>query len=363
MGTNDVTVVADGEGLVIARLCRMWLGNAVSSRRHELVFSDVSAPYSIVRRASRTGLLFWADHLMFGVHGRAPAVPQCVLLHHFNEPEEAHYRAILPHADAVAVTAVSWQRRVAALTGIEAAMVPHVIDTREVRPLDRSEVRRAHGIDEDAFVIGFSARALSNAYGRKGIDLFLRVVHAAAATWTNVTALVIGSGWESLQTSLEATRATIVRHVPLASEDAAPLYSAMDAFVCTSLVEGGPFTVLEAMASGVPVVSTPVGHVPDIVVDGETGFVVSDRDERAFLERLRVVRDRGDEIGRAAREWVVSNRDERVVHLDLDAMYQRAERRFAERSRLELGARAPWRGRLLARYAGRQLIRRLRGQL
>jgi len=60
--------------------------------------------------------------------------------------------------------------------------------------------------------------------------------------------------------------------------DMPSVYPAMDILVMPSLEEGLPMTLLEAMASGVPVIATPVGHIPRIVRDGETGFLTRPRD-------------------------------------------------------------------------------------
>ena len=51
-------------------------------------------------------------------------------------------------------------------------------------------------------------------------------------------------------------------------------YRACDVFVLSSLAEGGPYVVLEAMASGRAVVATRVGRVPEMIVNGETGLIV-----------------------------------------------------------------------------------------
>ncbi len=63
-------------------------------------------------------------------------------------------------------------------------------------------------------------------------------------------------------------------------------YHTADVFVYTSLYENFGQTLLEAAAAGLPIISTPVGIAPEIVVDGETGFLVSD-DPKMISERIR----------------------------------------------------------------------------
>lgn len=67
-------------------------------------------------------------------------------------------------------------------------------------------------------------------------------------------------------------------------------YAQCDLFLCTSMDEGGPMPILEAMACGRPVVSTTCGFVPDVVRDGETGWLVpqwwSEQDAAQLVDQL-----------------------------------------------------------------------------
>ena len=98
--------------------------------------------------------------------------------------------------------------------------------------------------------------------------------------------------------------------------DIPELLAAMRVFVMPSLYEGGPYTVLEAMAMAKPVVATPVGLVPDVVHDGVTGRLVPIADSaalaRAVLELLA-----SDETARRLAE---RGRAAVVEHFSLDAM-------------------------------------------
>lgn len=71
-------------------------------------------------------------------------------------------------------------------------------------------------------------------------------------------------------------------------------FDAADVFVFPSLSEGSPRVVLEALARGLPVISTPVGSVPEMLKDGESALFVPCRDARALAEAvIRLIRDDG----------------------------------------------------------------------
>lgn len=90
--------------------------------------------------------------------------------------------------------------------------------------------------------------------------------------------------------------------------DAQRLLAAFDVAVLSSqTIENLPYSVLEAMAAGLPVVATAVGALPELVDDGRTGWLVPPRSPRVLTERLRrVVEDRParEAMGTAARERV-----------------------------------------------------------
>jgi glycosyltransferase involved in cell wall biosynthesis len=81
----------------------------------------------------------------------------------------------------------------------------------------------------------------------------------------------------------------------------------MDIFVLPSLWEGMPNAILEAMAAGLPVVATNVGGTPEVVVDGETGFLVPPRDPEALANAIQRLIDDPElrkKFGQAGRERV-----------------------------------------------------------
>jgi glycosyltransferase involved in cell wall biosynthesis len=108
-------------------------------------------------------------------------------------------------------------------------------------------------------------------------------------------------------------------------EDVAPFYAAFDALVLPSSNEGTPVSAIEALAAGRPVVATRVGGVPDVVEEGDDGFLVEPgatddlADRLAQLARDPELRER---MGRAGRERVLPRYAvERLVD-DVDRLYR-----------------------------------------
>ncbi|MBL6668107.1 MAG: glycosyltransferase [Crocinitomicaceae bacterium] len=77
--------------------------------------------------------------------------------------------------------------------------------------------------------------------------------------------------------------------------DIASFNAGMDIMCLTSKNEGTPVSLIEAQASNLPVISTDVGGVSDIVSENETGFIISRKDKRNFIEKLKILVEQ-DEI-------------------------------------------------------------------
>jgi glycosyltransferase involved in cell wall biosynthesis len=80
-------------------------------------------------------------------------------------------------------------------------------------------------------------------------------------------------------------RVTLIGHVP----DVRPYYQASDALAISSISEGSPNVLLEAMAAGIPIVATAVGGIPEIASHGQTALLVPPRDPVAMAQALEVV--------------------------------------------------------------------------
>jgi glycosyltransferase involved in cell wall biosynthesis len=164
------------------------------------------------------------------------------------------------------------------------------VDTSKFSPsiARRREARLSLGIPQDAPVVGMVA----NLNPQKGVEYFIRAAGLIASQFPDTRFLIIGPEYKTHQ-----GYAAFLRREIAASEvpenqliltgsrpDPENLYPAMDVKLITSVrrSEGAPTTAIEASSCGVPVVATDVGAVREVVVDGQTGFIVPPEDSLAL---------------------------------------------------------------------------------
>ncbi|QYZ79862.1 glycosyltransferase family 1 protein [Methanofollis formosanus] len=124
----------------------------------------------------------------------------------------------------------------------------------------------------------------------KGVQNFARALPAILSNRQNLSVLIGGEGKlkEAIESSLQENGLT--NRVDLAGwishEDLPEYLNQLRLLVLPSYSEGLPNIMLEAMACGIPVLATPVGAIPDVVVDGETGFIMEDNSPECIEENV-----------------------------------------------------------------------------
>jgi glycosyltransferase involved in cell wall biosynthesis len=151
-------------------------------------------------------------------------------------------------------------------------------------PLDRAAARRVLGVGDDAFLVGWVGRLSPE----KGPDVLLdALLHL---TDLPVSVSVVGNGAERPSLTARGRQLGLGRRVRWHGvvRDAGRLFAAFDAFVLSSRTEGTPIVLFEAMGTGVPIVATRVGGVPDVVSPAEAALVPPD-DPGALAAGIRAV--------------------------------------------------------------------------
>jgi glycosyltransferase involved in cell wall biosynthesis len=194
--------------------------------------------------------------------------------------------------------------------GVDAGRIDVVYNgvdpARYYLPCTKEQARAAIGVPADSLLVGVIAHLTA----KKGHGVFLEAFPEAARRHPAALALLLGEGEEQERLKAQAERLGITGRVLFAGfhQDVLPFYAAMDVVVLPSIEgEGLPRALLEGGLLGQPCIGTRLSGVPEIVRDGETGFVVPTGDARALAERLdtllgdAALRER---MGAAAREYV-----------------------------------------------------------
>jgi glycosyltransferase involved in cell wall biosynthesis len=170
---------------------------------------------------------------------------------------------------------------------------------------DRPAVRRRLELPAEAPV----AVALSRLAWKKGVRHLVDAVPRLLEAVPDVHVLVAGDGDLRAELVEQARGLGVAERVRFLGtrRDPLDLLSAADVFVMPSVVEGMSNALLEAMALGLPVVATEVGGTPEVVTDGETGFLVPPADPdrlAAALAKLLLAPELGRELGSAGRRRI-----------------------------------------------------------
>jgi glycosyltransferase involved in cell wall biosynthesis len=142
----------------------------------------------------------------------------------------------------------------------------------------------------DSLVLGYVGRLTPV----KGLEVFFSAIKQIQDKYPKLTVLLVGDG--ALRKNLETTASKLKVRTIFAGwkQDTLPYYSLMDIFVLPSFSEGLANVLLEAMAMGKAVVATRVGGNPDIVLNGENGFLVPAGDSKSMASALRqLIEDNG----------------------------------------------------------------------
>jgi glycosyltransferase involved in cell wall biosynthesis len=204
-------------------------------------------------------------------------------------------------------------------------VVPLGLDLEPLARLarDRSS-QRATG-DADAVVCAFIGRLAPV----KHVDLLIRACARAFADEPRGRLLVVGDGECRADLEALAARLGLAGKITFAGwqTDLQALYAGVDLVALSSLNEGTPVALIEAMAAGCAVVATAVGGVPDVVDDGRTGRLVAPGDESALAAAIAELI--GDvelraRLGAAARAEALARFGYARLVADVDRVYREA---------------------------------------
>jgi glycosyltransferase involved in cell wall biosynthesis len=259
------------------------------------------------------------------LHGRpgTPGYPEFDRAYEMLQASAARFAAVqVTHAE---------MRELVVEAGVDPASVHEIrigIDLEHFPLADagrRTAARDALGIPQSAFVSGsFQKDGVGWEDGLepklvKGPDVLVAALGRVASTVDDLHVLLTGPARGYVRRELDRLG---IPHIHMLAKDRAELaraHQALDVYVVASRQEGGPKGALEAMASGVPLVTTRVGQAQEIATDGESALVVDVDDSEAIAHA--VVRIRGDRVLAASLVAAGRATAERYAYERLDASW------------------------------------------
>lgn len=155
---------------------------------------------------------------------------------------------------------------------------------------DRVKCRNDLGIPDGVTCIG-SFQKDGNGWGEglepkliKGPDIFLKAVETIFQTQKNIIVLLTGPGRGYIKKGLDAIGVPYIHHYVNNYQEIVNYYYALDLYLITSRVEGGPMSLLECWATGVPIISTRMGMPADLIRHGDNGFLCDIEDWKTISE-------------------------------------------------------------------------------
>ncbi|MBI4174533.1 MAG: N-acetyl-alpha-D-glucosaminyl L-malate synthase BshA [Candidatus Aenigmarchaeota archaeon] len=182
-------------------------------------------------------------------------------------------------------------------------VIYNYVDTERFKKTDNLSLRKKLGHGEKVILHASNFRAIKN------ID---DIINTFRKVRKNVPSrlVLVGDGPEKQRIKRKVSKFKLSKSVLFAGsrKDMEKFYSAADIFMLTSIREGCPLSILEAMSSSLPIVSTKVGGIPEVVQEGKTGHLTKIGDVENMADKtidLLTNDKKREKMGNAARSRVL----------------------------------------------------------
>ena len=170
------------------------------------------------------------------------------------------------------------------------SILPHGIDTNKYPQSNetlRRELKISHSVNPTQKVLLFCARIVKD----KGVDTLQDVWRILHKKFPDSLLFVVGGGLNELLDELRKTSAELDNSIKVIGEVDAPqeFYQMADVYIFPSRHEGLPTSLLEAMASGLPAVTSDIGGCEDVIENDVNGYSVYSEDATAFAEKISLL--------------------------------------------------------------------------
>jgi glycosyltransferase involved in cell wall biosynthesis len=193
------------------------------------------------------------------------------------------------------------------------------VDTKKFKPIsDKHKVKQDLGFNPDEPVVVSVGRL----YARKGLFTLIESIPAVVKRFPKAKFIISGKGQSDEMKKLLAhaeklsVRDNMIFTGYTPDKELPKLYQAADVFAFSTFYEHHPFAILEALSTGLPVVTTSVGGIPETIVDGKNGFMCEPFNANQMSSRILYLLEHpaaADEMGHQARKTIMEEYDWRII--------------------------------------------------
>jgi glycosyltransferase involved in cell wall biosynthesis len=204
------------------------------------------------------------------------------------------------------------------------------VDVDKFQPAsDKRKVKAELGFSPDDIAI----LSVGRLYARKGLFTLIESMPAVVRKFRNAKFIISGKGQSNEMKKLvnHATRLGVKDNILFTGyfpDSKLPkLYQAADVFAFSTFYENLPFAVLEALSSGLPVVTTTVGGIPEMIESGKNGFLVQPANAKALSDRVLYCLEHpaaASEMAFLARKTILERFDWRLIVQKVLKVYDKA---------------------------------------
>lgn len=204
------------------------------------------------------------------------------------------------------------------------------VDIDKFKPAgDKRKIKRELGFNPDDLAIVSVGRL----YARKGLFTLIESMPAVIKHFPKAKFIISGKGQsdEMAKLTAHAERVGVKENIIFTGyypdKKLPKLYQAADVFAFSTFYEHHPFAVLEALATGLPVVTTTVGGIPETIENGKNGYLVEPFNTKQFSDKILYLLEHSTEakeMGLKARRTVEQQLDWRIVVKDAMKVYDEA---------------------------------------
>lgn len=211
-------------------------------------------------------------------------------VHHVVDESEWQEQLLpLMEAHAIMVVAKEWEEFLLqkGIPSEDIYLFHNGVDITRFYPFkNKQAARKALGINSSYCILGYAAKFTSNSGGRKGIEVFLDSLKLCVQAGYKFGVLITGPGWNEVIQKIENLGVEVYYHPFLPDRLMPTVYNAVDIYVSTAKIEGGPVPIIESMACATPVVTTPVGIVKDFLDDEGNALIVPKDNAQATAKAI-----------------------------------------------------------------------------